>query len=70
MAELNRINGINVKGEISPEFKIEGSKITEKGLRLNINVDILYIASWLQGKGAASLYNVMEDTATAEISRT
>lgn len=44
--------------------------ITEKGLRENINVGILYIESWLSGKGAAALYNLMEDAATAEISRT
>ena len=48
---------------------IDGGKITEKGLRLNINVGILYIESWLQGVGAAALYNLMEDAATAEISR-
>ena len=44
--------------------------ITEKGLRQNINVGILYIESWLRGNGAAALYNLMEDAATAEISRT
>lgn len=44
--------------------------ITEKGLRLNINVGILYIESWLRGNGAAAIYNLMEDAATAEISRT
>lgn len=44
--------------------------ITEKGLRDNINVGILYVESWLSGKGAAALYNLMEDAATAEISRT
>ena len=44
--------------------------ITESGLRQNINVGILYIESWLQGVGAAALYNLMEDAATAEISRT
>ena len=44
--------------------------ITEAGLRLNINVGILYIESWLKGVGAAALYNLMEDAATAEISRT
>jgi malate synthase len=43
--------------------------ITEGGLRLNINVGILYIESWLRGNGAAALYNLMEDAATAEISR-
>ncbi|MEO1259809.1 MAG: malate synthase A [Bacteroidota bacterium] len=44
--------------------------ITEAGLRLNINVGILYIESWLRGNGAAAIYNLMEDAATAEISRT
>ncbi|MEM1321498.1 MAG: malate synthase A [Bacteroidota bacterium] len=46
----------------------EGS-ITEQGLRKNINVGILYIESWLRGNGAAAIYNLMEDAATAEISR-
>ncbi|QES87379.1 malate synthase A [Rhizosphaericola mali] len=45
-------------------------KITEAGLRLNINVGILYIESWLRGNGAAAIYHLMEDAATAEISRT
>lgn len=44
--------------------------ITEEGVRKNINVGILYIESWLMGVGAAALYNLMEDAATAEISRT
>ena len=44
--------------------------ITEDGLRLNINVGILYIESWLRGNGAAAIYHLMEDAATAEISRT
>jgi len=44
--------------------------ITEVGIRKNINVGILYIESWLSGIGAAALYHLMEDAATAEISRT
>lgn len=44
--------------------------ITENGIRKNINVGILYIESWLRGNGAAAIYNLMEDAATAEISRT
>jgi malate synthase len=44
--------------------------ITEAGIRMNINVGILYIESWLRGNGAAALYHLMEDAATAEISRT
>jgi malate synthase len=43
--------------------------VTEDGVRKNINVALLYIESWLRGTGAAALYNLMEDAATAEISR-
>jgi malate synthase len=46
-----------------------GGKITEDGVRVNINVGIQYIASWLSGRGAAPIHNLMEDAATAEISR-
>lgn len=44
--------------------------ITEEGVRKNINVGILYTEAWLRGNGAVALYNLMEDAATAEISRT
>ncbi len=44
--------------------------ITEAGLRQNINVGILYTEAWLRGVGCVPLYNLMEDAATAEISRT
>lgn len=47
----------------------EGS-ITEVGLRTNIDVGIQYLESWLKGQGCVPLYNLMEDAATAEISRT
>jgi len=43
--------------------------ITEQGLRTNIRVGVQYIAAWLGGLGAVPLYNLMEDAATAEISR-
>ncbi len=43
--------------------------ITEDGLRTNISVGVQYIESWLRGQGAAPIYNLMEDAATAEISR-
>ena len=42
---------------------------TEEGLRSNVNVGIQYISSWLRGQGAAPIFNLMEDAATAEISR-
>jgi malate synthase len=43
--------------------------VTEKGLRLNISVGIQYIGAWLAGQGAVPIFNLMEDAATAEISR-
>jgi len=43
--------------------------ITERGLRLNISVAIQYIGAWLAGQGAVPIFNLMEDAATAEISR-
>jgi malate synthase len=43
--------------------------ITERGLRNDVNVGIQYISSWLRGNGAAGIYGLMEDAATAEISR-
>jgi malate synthase len=44
-------------------------EVTEKGLRSNVNVGIQYLSSWLRGNGAAGIYGLMEDAATAEISR-
>ena len=46
-----------------------GDDITADGLASNCNVGIQYISSWLRGNGAAGIYNLMEDAATAEISR-
>jgi len=43
--------------------------ITEAGVRLNIDVGIQYLEAWLRGNGAVPIYNLMEDAATAEISR-
>lgn len=44
--------------------------ITEEGVRLNVRVGIQYLDAWLRGRGAVPLYHLMEDAATAEISRT
>jgi malate synthase len=46
----------------------EGTK-TEEGFRENIRVGVQYIEAWLRGRGAVPIYNLMEDAATAEISR-
>jgi malate synthase len=50
-------------------FEIEGGKVTEAGIRTNVNVGIRYLNAWLGGVGAAAIENLMEDVATAEISR-
>jgi malate synthase len=58
--------------QVTPEQLVEVPKgtITEEGLRTNIRVGIQYLEAWLGGLGCVPLYNLMEDAATAEISRT
>jgi len=58
-----------VTEELLTNFTIEYGVITEKGVRHNTSVALQYMANWLLGKGAVSLFNLMEDAATAEISR-
>jgi malate synthase len=48
---------------------VPGGTISEQGIRNNINVGIQYVAAWLDGLGAVAIFNLMEDAATAEISR-
>ena len=50
-------------------LQIPVGTITEEGIRKNVNVAVLYITSWLNGQGAAAIHHLMEDAATAEISR-
>jgi malate synthase len=50
-------------------LEVPTGAITEAGLRLNINVGLQYLESWLRGNGCVPIYNLMEDAATAEISR-
>ncbi len=59
---------VNVTAKDLLDFKPE-APITEAGLRNNICVGIHYIGSWLAGNGCVPVYNLMEDAATAEISR-
>ncbi len=51
-------------------LEVPSGTITEEGIRTNINIGILYLESWLRGQGAAAIHHLMEDAATAEISRT
>ena len=59
---------VNVSGADLLDFKPE-APITEAGLRMNINVGIHYLGAWLAGNGCVPIHNLMEDAATAEISR-
>lgn len=67
-------NQIHVKREDvnvteSDLLEVPEGTVTEEGVRKNISIAVLYIASWLNGQGAAALHHLMEDAATAEISR-
>jgi malate synthase len=50
-------------------LQVPSGPITEAGLSLNVDVGLQYLAAWLDGNGCVPIYNLMEDAATAEISR-
>jgi len=51
------------------DVRVPGGSVTEHGVRANISIGLSYLASWLAGNGAAAINDLMEDAATAEISR-
>jgi malate synthase len=59
---------VNVVGADLLNFQPE-NPITEAGLRMNINVGVQYLGAWISGNGCVPIHNLMEDAATAEISR-
>jgi len=68
----NQLDRMREDVQVTAEALIEtptGTR-TESGLRHNIRVGIQYVEAWLEGQGAVPIYNLMEDAATAEISRT
>lgn len=52
------------------DFRVPNGRVTESGIRNNIQVTLRYLESWLRGTGAVAIFNLMEDAATAEIART
>ncbi|MDY7095918.1 MAG: malate synthase A [Acidobacteriota bacterium] len=60
---------VKVTAEALADFTVPGATVTEDGVRTNVNVALQYMDAWLQGVGAAAIHNLMEDAATAEISR-
>lgn len=71
MKERNQINCRRDDVRVSAKdlLTVPAGKITEEGLRWNIDVGLQYVESWLRGLGCVPIYNLMEDAATAEICR-
>jgi malate synthase len=66
--QIERVrSGVNIKA--ADLLAVPQGEITENGLRLNVDVGLRYLASWLAGNGCVPIYNLMEDAATAEICR-
>jgi malate synthase len=73
MPEANQIASkprTDVQVTAADLIKVPTGTITENGVRQNLKVGIQYVEAWLGGNGCVPLYNLMEDAATAEISRT
>jgi malate synthase len=64
-----RREDVQVTAEQLLDLRVPGGEITSAGLRNDVSVGIRYLASWLGGNGAAAIFNLMEDAATAEIAR-
>ena len=60
---------VKVQGADLLIFNVPNGTISENGLRQNISICLQYLQAWLDGQGAVALFNLMEDAATAEISR-
>jgi malate synthase len=72
------MTGLNQLGRLREDVRVSALDLlqvpagtrTEEGLRLNVRVGVQYLEAWLRGMGCVPLYHLMEDAATAEISRT
>jgi malate synthase len=71
MPQPNQLSVLREDVHVTPAdlLQMHEGKRTEEGLRENIRVGVQYIEAWLRGRGAVPVYNLMEDAATAEISR-
>ena len=68
--QLDRLReDVHVTADQLLDVRSTPGEVTEEGLRNNISVGIQYLESWLRGSGAVGINNLMEDAATAEISR-
>jgi malate synthase len=71
MKEPNQLSRLREEVQVTATdlLTLPEGEITRSGLELNIDVGIQYLEAWLRGNGAVAIYNLMEDAATAEISR-
>ena len=60
---------VQISGADLLDVAVPGGRVTEAGVRQNVSVGLQYLDSWLRGTGAAAIFDLMEDAATAEISR-
>ena len=60
---------VNVTAEQILDVRVPGGRVSAAGVTSNVSVALQYLESWMRGSGAVAIYNLMEDTATAEISR-
>jgi len=60
---------VSVESRDLLDVTVPGGEVTEAGVENNVSVGLQYLESWLRGVGAVAIYNLMEDAATAEISR-
>jgi malate synthase len=69
----NQVDGrrddVHVEAGDLLDVRVPGGEVTDEGVRNNVSIGLQYLDSWLRGVGAAAINNLMEDAATAEISR-
>jgi malate synthase len=69
----NQVERLREEIDVTPsdllDVRVPEGEITDEGVHMNVSVGLRYMESWLRGTGAVAIYNLMEDAATAEISR-
>jgi malate synthase len=68
--KARRAENADIDADRLVDARVPGGAVTSEGVRMNVEVALLYLESWLRGTGAVAIHNLMEDAATAEISRT
>ncbi|MGZ8375617.1 MAG: malate synthase A [Gemmatirosa sp.] len=65
----HRRDDVRVQSDDLLRLQVPDGRVSRKGVRLNVDVALQYLDAWLRGSGAVAIHNLMEDAATAEISR-